>query len=98
MKINDYEIQKIVSKLMQEYDFNSVYSNLTILAKPEMPDFDLQDLREEARNLILLTLQSFNKLNYKIWYAYSSNFKVTVMNADVAMFPQVHLDAVLKSY
>jgi hypothetical protein len=42
MKINEYEIQKIINEIVGKFNFNAAYSYLNLWAHPDMPD-DIDD-------------------------------------------------------
>lgn len=90
MKINDYEIQKIINAVIGKFNFNVAYSYLKLLAHPDMPDQDIEDFKAEASKLLYNTITEAIKKDGESCVNYSSNFKATLLNSG-----ELHLDFVL---
>lgn len=90
MKVHDYETQKIINKILYDFNFIAAYSYLELLAHPDRPDGDIEDLKSEASNLLYITVKEAAEKNGKACVNYSSNFKATFLPDG-----ELHLDMTL---
>lgn len=90
MKINEYEIQKIIKPIIAQFNFKAAYSYLQLLAHPDMPDQDMEDFKMEAESLLVKTLKEAIENGGISCANYSSNFKATFLTDG-----EIHLDLVL---
>lgn len=90
MKINEYEIQKTIKPIIDSFNFKAAYSYLQLLAHPDMPDQDVEDLKMEAERVLCSVLAEAIDKNGAACVCYSSNFKATFLTEG-----ELHLDMTL---
>lgn len=86
MKVNDYEISKNIELIISQFNFSGIYKYLALLAHPEMPDQDIDDLKLEASKLLYKTLKEAIDSSGDPSYNFSNNFKATYLDGEI------HLD------
>jgi hypothetical protein len=86
MKINDYKLQKHVNNVMSEFSFEASHAYLSLLSYPDPPSYSINDLKNEARDLLYNMLVSVAESDGQASVSVSDNFKAFYI------FEELHLD------
>lgn len=92
MKVDDFEILKVINNILGNFNFATAYKVLEVISYPEMPDKDIEELKTEAGNLLYSMLNETYDDTVSSHYKYSYNFKALYVNGELHLSLDMGLD------